>query len=475
MDSEYEQVKKSVRAPWSLIENSPDNFAGMSRMYGVKNVDFKQVMEYQDLPNWNERVYGLIYGAHMDQGFPSNPQEEVDEDARSLFFSNQVVTNVCATSALLGVLLNVQDNSIEIGPELQQFKEFTSELDGVSRGLAIADCDILTRAHATFGSFESRFEAAQYPQRSDLYDEEDEATKKKAQKPTKTRKAAKEEEKDREYHFTAIIPANGYVWELDGYNKSPLKLAPVGDNWLQQIQDFLKNRLDEPDEYYRQTISILAVVGGNNTQDQPMTEATPVADTRRSSRKRRAPANSTSSAGSAEMDANKAQKLQTQAMVLERLDTNTTGFLDAIGYGWRQHVYNVEELSRTINHAVHNWMQQDAGGINLTDHERLIMHCEQIGRITAVAELKRQIHEHLNYINANLNTAGASLQDTNNQRPVAPVNSNAENTDGPIDNHANDELAREIQQREHDYIPAIEEFLQAAYNQNLLRRHRKSN
>ena len=78
MDSEYEQVKKSVRAPWSLIENSPgesmrkrvaflhgdaanllfllfaDNFAGMSRMYGVKNVDFKQVMEYQDLPNWNE-------------------------------------------------------------------------------------------------------------------------------------------------------------------------------------------------------------------------------------------------------------------------------------------------------------------------------------------------------------------------------------------------------------------------------------
>lgn len=43
----------------------------------------------------------------------------------------QVVTNVCATSALLGVLLNIQDKEVKISDKLLEFKEFTKDFNSV--------------------------------------------------------------------------------------------------------------------------------------------------------------------------------------------------------------------------------------------------------------------------------------------------------------------------------------------------------
>lgn len=50
---------------------------------------------------------------------------QVDNNADHVFFANQVITNACATQAILSVLLNRED--IDIGEELKNFKEFTQD------------------------------------------------------------------------------------------------------------------------------------------------------------------------------------------------------------------------------------------------------------------------------------------------------------------------------------------------------------
>ncbi len=46
------------------------------------------------------------------------------EAAENQFFAAQTIQNACGTQAVLSVLLNKAD-SIDIGPKLQDFREFT--------------------------------------------------------------------------------------------------------------------------------------------------------------------------------------------------------------------------------------------------------------------------------------------------------------------------------------------------------------
>ncbi|SAM00516.1 hypothetical protein [Absidia glauca] len=209
---------------------STENFAEMAQMYGVQGIECKEVYAIEALSSASTTVHGLImsYALNSETLRPAVDNQIMDQDAKSLFFSCQVVTNVCATSALLGVLLNIDDKELVLGKELEEFRNFTKDFSPVDRGMAIANSDLLKKAHNTFASFESKHDTRHYPRYEDI-------------KPSKKQKSIHAEDPD--YHFVAFVPANGYIWELDGYNKVPIKLHKITGNWTEQIVPDLKERM----------------------------------------------------------------------------------------------------------------------------------------------------------------------------------------------------------------------------------------
>ncbi|KAI8096844.1 ubiquitin carboxyl-terminal hydrolase [Halteromyces radiatus] len=239
-------LKYGVYPPWCLIESKPETFSTMAHMYGVQDVIVEEIYDIDNLLVNARSVYGLILASPLDSKAPFNTIcDKEDADGKSLFFSCQIVTNVCATSALLGILLNNEDNDLNIGPHLREFKEFTKDFSPIDKGLAIAGHNLLRTTHNTFGNYESRLDALQYPRYDDI-------------KPTK--KGKRSEMEDERYHYIAFVPANGFIWELDGYNKTPVKICPISENWLKLLQPELKKRMHRSDALQ---FSLLSVTKAN--------------------------------------------------------------------------------------------------------------------------------------------------------------------------------------------------------------------
>jgi ubiquitin carboxyl-terminal hydrolase L5 len=69
-----------------------------------------------------------------------------DED---LYFAKQVIVNACATQAILGILMNNEEN-IDLGNELLELKGFTKLMDPYMKGLSISNCEKVRIEHNKF-------------------------------------------------------------------------------------------------------------------------------------------------------------------------------------------------------------------------------------------------------------------------------------------------------------------------------------
>lgn len=76
-------------------------------------------------------------------------------DSSFIFFLLKVIGNVCATQAILSILLNCKHSDVSIGPNLEEFKNFCQSFDPTIRGLTLSNSDVIRDAHNMFARYEN--------------------------------------------------------------------------------------------------------------------------------------------------------------------------------------------------------------------------------------------------------------------------------------------------------------------------------
>ncbi|KAI9668569.1 MAG: hypothetical protein M1831_001008 [Alyxoria varia] len=209
-------------------------FTHLVEQLGVKDVQFEELLslEVEDLRALSP-LYGIIFlfkfpvddpSVYQDAKAEHPPDGQYDSTAtdNGLFFAHQSIQNACGTQAVLSVLLNKDqdptdpaaaaaphttipsedaNSSIDIGPTLRSFAQFTSSFPPSLRGDALSNSSPIRRAHNAFARSNPFVdEVARDPDASQSEDV---------------------------YHFVAYVPVNGVLYELDGLREHPISHGPV--------------------------------------------------------------------------------------------------------------------------------------------------------------------------------------------------------------------------------------------------------
>lgn len=219
---------------WCTIESDPGVFTELLADLGCTSVQLEELWSLDDdsLTALDEtgEIYGLIFlfqwQAQPDgDGTKGTNREPLTEEQipESLFFAHQVTTNACATQAILSVVLNHGD-SIELGPTLTEFKDFTASFPPSLKGVAISSSEPIKTSHNAFGRTDAFLNEGKYVARSNRSEDV--------------------------YHFVAYIPKDGTVYELDGLQSGPIVVGQLSDEdkdsktkWLSIAREAIVERM----------------------------------------------------------------------------------------------------------------------------------------------------------------------------------------------------------------------------------------
>lgn len=193
---------------WTTIESDPGVFTEMIKSFGVADIVVEELYSLDDIgsnDNKREQSKGLIFLFKWrdERNIQSNSIILDPQDVPALFFAQQVITNACATQAILNILFNAED--IKLGDTLSEFKSFVDGFDSESKGLAIGNSDLIRNVHNSF----ARAEPFMHEESSKSSDKSEDV-----------------------YHFIAYIPFEGTVYELDGLKSGPILLGNINNIFL---------------------------------------------------------------------------------------------------------------------------------------------------------------------------------------------------------------------------------------------------
>jgi ubiquitin carboxyl-terminal hydrolase L5 len=166
---------------WCTIESDPGVFNALINEIGVKNVQVEEIYSLDSSEQRKEKSHGLIF--LFKYRAENDPRPVLDSTETPVYFARQVVSNACATQAVISVLLNSEN--VNLGPTLSDFKAFTIDFDSESRGLAIGNSEVLREVHNSFARPE----------------------------PFIHEEARNASDAEEAYHFVAYVPCHGSVYE----------------------------------------------------------------------------------------------------------------------------------------------------------------------------------------------------------------------------------------------------------------------
>ncbi len=117
---------------WLELESDPGVFSLLVEDYGVRGVKVEEIYDLSQ--KFDSQVLGFVFLFRYEltdrrarkkaRDLSDIASYVVDDNiVNDMFYAHQIITNSCATHALLSVLLNCRD--LNIGPNLTRLKEFT--------------------------------------------------------------------------------------------------------------------------------------------------------------------------------------------------------------------------------------------------------------------------------------------------------------------------------------------------------------
>ncbi|KAI1133848.1 ubiquitinyl hydrolase [Hypoxylon sp. FL0543] len=208
---------------WNTIESDAGVFTFLLNNLGVQNVQFEELLtlEPEALAELYP-VYGVIFLFKYPTDTPYTSTDKpldgsFDRDAAErLWFAAQTIQNACGTQALLSVLMNRDSSEVDIGTQLQDFKEFTLALPPEFRGEALSNSELIRDVHNSFA-------------RSSPFVDE-------------TQRQGGETEDA--FHFVAYTPIDGTLYELDGLQPAPISHgACTAEDFPTKVIEVLQRRI----------------------------------------------------------------------------------------------------------------------------------------------------------------------------------------------------------------------------------------
>ncbi|XP_063796380.1 ubiquitin carboxyl-terminal hydrolase isozyme L5 isoform X1 [Pseudophryne corroboree] len=204
---------------WCLMESDPGVFTELIKGFGCQGVQVEEIWSleqehFEDL----QPMQGLIFLFKWQPG--EEPSGSIVQDSRldTIFFAKQVISNACATQAIVSILLNTTHPDIELGETLSEFKEFTQSFDAAMKGLALSNSEVIRQVHNSF----ARQQMFEFDAKSSAKDDED------------------------AFHFVSYVPVNGRLYELDGLRDGPVDLGVCNqDDWISVVKPVIEQRMQK--------------------------------------------------------------------------------------------------------------------------------------------------------------------------------------------------------------------------------------